>query len=382
MIKLMLNVLFAYPLFVDGQNLIGSSRDEHGCVSDGGYQWCESAGACIRPWLTECTTVSAPAPVPAPAPVSAPAPAPVPALVDENGFCHDSPMQLCRMMCRKPDCKSGQCAMRQGSCCSFTCMDTGSHLQHPTDPLPPTLPHPTSNNIPRNCLSWFDGCNTCSVVNGRVGGCTLMMCFRQGTPECRAYVPNSNNCVSDSDCDSNHFCRPTLNVLDSPKTCTSYSQKDETCGGMTLSNRQSRCHPTLECVNTMGPMIADAPGRCLEHCPHTGQHRDQYGNCIDTNCRSWFDGCNTCQIGSNGQLACTEMYCRSPSRNAHCQSVSNQHTLNIGDTCYRFCEDSSELTVSMRDKCPTGSTCSSQSTSMVSFDTCGPRAHVCMPVAH
>jgi hypothetical protein len=52
MIKVMLNMLFAYPLFVDGQNLIGSSHDDHGCVSDGGYQWCESAGACIRPWMT------------------------------------------------------------------------------------------------------------------------------------------------------------------------------------------------------------------------------------------------------------------------------------------------------------------------------------------
>jgi len=33
-----------------------SQYDEHGCVPDGGYQWCESLGECIRPWETECPT--------------------------------------------------------------------------------------------------------------------------------------------------------------------------------------------------------------------------------------------------------------------------------------------------------------------------------------
>ena len=29
--------------------------DEHGCVSDGGYTWCEALQACIQPWMTNCT---------------------------------------------------------------------------------------------------------------------------------------------------------------------------------------------------------------------------------------------------------------------------------------------------------------------------------------
>jgi len=368
MMNMMLNVLFALSLSVKGQHLIGSTHDNHDCVSDGGYQWCESTGHCIRPWMTECPQL----------PVSEPL------TVDENGFCQNSPIQLCRMACKKPKCKSGQCVMRQGSCCSHTCLDVEihRHLQLQIDPPSPSIPHPTNNNIPANCLTWFDGCNTCSIVNGQVGSCSMMMCFRQGTPKCRAYVPNSHNCVSDADCDSNQFCRPTLNILDSPKTCNSYSHKGEKCGGMTAANRQTRCHPSLECVNTAGPMIADAPGRCLEHCRQKGQHRDQYGNCIDTHCRSWFDGCNTCQIGSNGQLACTEMYCRSPSRNAHCQSETGIHILNVGDVCYRFCEDGTESTVNMREGCPFGSTCSAQSTSTVSFDACGSRSYKCISLGH
>jgi len=32
-----------------------SQYDAHGCVPDGGYQWCSALGKCIRPWETNCT---------------------------------------------------------------------------------------------------------------------------------------------------------------------------------------------------------------------------------------------------------------------------------------------------------------------------------------
>ena len=32
----------------------GSQTDEHNCVLDGGYQWCERAQACQRIWETPC----------------------------------------------------------------------------------------------------------------------------------------------------------------------------------------------------------------------------------------------------------------------------------------------------------------------------------------
>ena len=40
------------------------------------------------------------------------------------------------------------------------------------------------NNIPLNCDTWFDGCNTCRVSNGILGPCTRMMCFREENPYC------------------------------------------------------------------------------------------------------------------------------------------------------------------------------------------------------
>lgn len=143
--------------FASGQMLVGSQHDEHNCVSDGGYSWCESTSSCVRPWETPC-----------------------PELVTETHqteYCQSSSMQLCRMMCPTPKCNANQCAMRQGSCCEYQCQTNnvlgGNTLQ-----------------IPNNCISWYDGCNTCSVNNGKIGGCTMMMCFQQGTPECRQYNNN------------------------------------------------------------------------------------------------------------------------------------------------------------------------------------------------
>ena len=41
-----------------GTALIGSSHDNHGCVTDGGYQWCDSLNQCVRPWMTPCPTIA------------------------------------------------------------------------------------------------------------------------------------------------------------------------------------------------------------------------------------------------------------------------------------------------------------------------------------
>ena len=47
---------------------------------------------------------------------------------------------------------------------------------------------PTNNpSIPMNCNTWYDGCNTCQVRNGVLGGCTRMMCFRMDTPYCTRF---------------------------------------------------------------------------------------------------------------------------------------------------------------------------------------------------
>ena len=42
--------------------------------------------------------------------------------------------------------------------------------------------------IPKGCVSWNDGCNTCEVTDDVLGGCTKMMCFRDGVPHCTSYA--------------------------------------------------------------------------------------------------------------------------------------------------------------------------------------------------
>lgn len=46
-------------------------------------------------------------------------------------------------------------------------------------------------DIPADCTLWFDGCNRCSVVDGKISGCTMMACITEGStsnsPKCIAY---------------------------------------------------------------------------------------------------------------------------------------------------------------------------------------------------
>ena len=48
---------------------------------------------------------------------------------------------------------------------------------------------------PQNCLTYFDGCNSCMLVEGEngltLGGCTEMMCFQQGIPQCSVWAPGT-----------------------------------------------------------------------------------------------------------------------------------------------------------------------------------------------
>jgi hypothetical protein len=37
------------------------------------------------------------------------------------------------------------------------------------------------------CTSWFDGCNTCAVVNGAIGGCTMMYCSTPAAAYCAEF---------------------------------------------------------------------------------------------------------------------------------------------------------------------------------------------------
>ena len=294
-----INILISFFSFTIADvipQLPGGQKDDHNCVLDGGYQWCETLNQCVRIWETHCES-----------------------------------------------------------------------LENPINNNP-------SHVIPKNCATWNDGCNTCEVNReGALGACTMMYCFTQNTPICTSYYINEDLCLTNSDCDSDKFCRPTSSHYNSLKECVNYANENDSCGGFTIPNMQNICNPSLECVNTFGPMIADAPGTCKRPCKNN-ELRDQYGNCIDNDCQVWFNGCNTCRINQNN-LFCTEMFCDTPSE-AHC----HDNLLNDGDICYRFCEDNSEPPINRRTDCPSNSECVDANS--IGFDSCGKRASICAKNEH
>ena len=43
--------------------------------------------------------------------------------------------------------------------------------------------------IPTNCTSWYDGCNTCNVKDGKIGyKCTRRFCYTKDEPKCKGYA--------------------------------------------------------------------------------------------------------------------------------------------------------------------------------------------------
>ena len=255
-----------------------------------------------------------------------------PCLNEETDYCPTSNIQTCRMACEDPVCSNNQCAMRIGNCCDFTCSDIIEDVKCPNE-CPPPAPCPMPY-LEANCL----------IVN-----------------------PVTDHCGCTTGC-------PTVDCSHQPKISIG-----GTCGGYMPYGMAGVCEDGLECVYTMGPMIADAPGTCQTICQTA---RDNQGNCMDVNtpqipknCVTWYDGCNTCSIDHGEIQGCTMMYCFTQAE-PYCQ-VFTSGDLHIDDICYRFCEDGSQNTINRQGDCPIGTECGTTSTSMVSFDSCGSRAHTC-----
>ena len=63
--------------------------------------------------------------------------------------------------------------------------------------------------IPRNCVSWFDGCNTCGVKDGKLTMCTQMACEKLAPPKCLKFADENpaklchegdrQQCITNSD---------------------------------------------------------------------------------------------------------------------------------------------------------------------------------------
>ena len=49
------------------------------------------------------------------------------------------------------------------------------------------------DNLLDNCKLWFDGCNTCSVIDGKIARCTRKWCRRKGQAYCKTFAVTTDN---------------------------------------------------------------------------------------------------------------------------------------------------------------------------------------------
>ena len=86
--------------------------------------------------------------------------------------------------CTKMACKS---QVSEAACRTFAPGFGEAAVTAEEAPAPDTMPETkrdASAEVPANCKIWFDGCNSCVVMRGKLRGCTSKVCTSQGTPSC------------------------------------------------------------------------------------------------------------------------------------------------------------------------------------------------------
>ena len=66
-----------------------------------------------------------------------------------------------------------------------TVADTGAGVPDTSEPSPDAQLPP--DKCPKDCESWYDGCNTCQCKDGKIGGCTKMGCPTKAAPYCKLF---------------------------------------------------------------------------------------------------------------------------------------------------------------------------------------------------
>jgi hypothetical protein len=57
----------------------------------------------------------------------------------------------------------------------------------PDTPGPSPDAQLSPDKCPKDCESWYDGCNTCQCKDGTIGGCTKMGCPTKAAPYCKQF---------------------------------------------------------------------------------------------------------------------------------------------------------------------------------------------------
>ncbi len=168
------------------------------------------------------------------------------------------------------------------------------------------MTYKNNQNPVEKCLTYTDGCNECEVINGEPT-CTERACIWQGVPACYSceagYSLENDRCVQTIDsCVKEGGYAGGGHVM-GPENPDDFM----CCSGLTRAERSD------------GTTFADAGYTCIREgddiCDGEYESSDNSSDCREKTvfnaslCQSYFDGCNSCSRGSDGNTACTKMAC-------------------------------------------------------------------------
>ena len=185
--------LSATPIVSRKLQFASGSPDGGVCCGGGsscGFTHCplqaSSDNGCIRPWLIDRTRPcnAAPEPAVSTSAISILGPRqPQSPVTASNTRCA---IGFCENPADCPRCPQGHsCVARSGNVCAGTCFGI---CQTSTVAVPCRLRDSHGRCVPTGCVQWFDGCNQCRVMNGRLA-CTRMFCASPTSAVCVQHSP-------------------------------------------------------------------------------------------------------------------------------------------------------------------------------------------------
>jgi len=101
----------------------------------------------------------------------------------------------CAKFTKGKPCQCDPACFKANDCCEDLakfCPEVKKPEDKDTSPTADTAQPPPDTQLgpgecPKNCTSWYDGCNTCQCKDGKIGGCTKMGCPTKKDPYCKKY---------------------------------------------------------------------------------------------------------------------------------------------------------------------------------------------------
>lgn len=125
------------------------------------------------------------------------------------------------------------------------------------------------------------------------------------------------------------FILPFSADASTPTMCT--MQYQPVCGAQQVQCVTAPCYPQYHTYGNSCTMNAEKgtfihEGECTAS--ETGPVKQTKPYTPPSNCTAWFDGCNSCSRGANGQSACTLRACMDEPQPGYCTAYEKPPVLN------------------------------------------------------